>query len=77
MDSERSGPGYPRFFADRIQSSFSRRSGVEASHASAYTRAIAFFSYIWFKQGWQSHCIDDILRYLLRRKTAMRFCDAK
>ena len=27
-------------------------------------------------QGWQSHRIDDILRYLLRRKTAMRFCDA-
>ena len=28
------------------------------------------------KQGWQSHRIDDFLRYLLRRKTAMRFCDA-
>ena len=28
------------------------------------------------KQEWQSHRIDGFLRYLLRRKTAMRFCDA-
>ena len=35
-----------------------------------------FVPILTYGQGWQSHGIDDFLRYLLRRKTAMRFCDA-
>ena len=43
---------------------------VEASHANAHTRAIAFFSYIWFKYDILSlHCcklrrvVDNMLSY--------------
>ena len=44
---------------------------VEASHANAHARAIAFFSYIWFKYILSSYCckvrsaVDNTLSYQL------------
>ena len=50
---------------------------VEASHANAYARAIAFFSYIWFKYDILSfqHCKlgGQVVSTLSSRPTARRF----